>query len=199
MKTARKVLLLALCAALLVSATVMGTLAYLTADAGTVTNTFTVGSIKFDPTLKNAMDEAKVDEYGKVVGTERVTANTYKLVPGGTYTKDPTIHMATDNEACYLFVKVTNGIAPIEAAGDTTIAKQIEANWTKYNDEGYYYKELKANEGGDQVVFSSFTLANNANVADYENASIVIKACAVQKAGLDLDAAYTEAAAKIEA
>ena len=53
MKTARKVLMIALCAVLLVSISVMGTMAYLTSQ-DTVTNTFTVGKVAIN------LDEADV-------------------------------------------------------------------------------------------------------------------------------------------
>ena len=62
MKTRTKVLLLTLCAALLVCATVLATMAFLT-DTAEVKNTFTVGNV--DITL----DEAKVTVYGKADGT----------------------------------------------------------------------------------------------------------------------------------
>ena len=47
MKTKSKALLLTLCAVLLVAASVLGTMAYLT-STDTVTNTFTVGNVKID-------------------------------------------------------------------------------------------------------------------------------------------------------
>ena len=54
MKTARKVLIIALCAVLLVSISVMGTMAYLTSQ-DSVKNTFTVGNVKI------TLDELDVD------------------------------------------------------------------------------------------------------------------------------------------
>ena len=60
MKTKRKALLLTFCAVLLVVASVLGTIAYLTAN-DKVTNTFTVGQVAIN------LDEAKVTEDGKAV------------------------------------------------------------------------------------------------------------------------------------
>ena len=68
MKTRTKVLLLTLCAALLVCATVLATMAFLT-DTAEVKNTFTVGNV--DITL----DEAKVTVYGKADGTAATGRN----------------------------------------------------------------------------------------------------------------------------
>ena len=103
MKTKSKALLLTLCAVLLVAASVLGTMAYLTSK-DTVVNTFTVGNVKI------TLDEAKVDENGKALtgaAADRVDANEYHLLPGHEYTKDPTIHVDADSEACFIRAKVT--------------------------------------------------------------------------------------------
>lgn len=101
MKTKRRALLLTLCAVLLVVASVMGTMAYL-ADSKTVTNTFTIGQVKID------LDEAKVDTNGNpVTPAERVQANEYKLMPGHTYIKDPTVTVKEGSEDSYVRMKVT--------------------------------------------------------------------------------------------
>lgn len=101
MKTKSKALLLTLCAVLLVAASVMGTMAYLTSNEEVV-NTFTVGSVNIK------LDEAKVDDDGKAVaGADRVKANEYKLLPGLTYTKDPTVTVLDGSEESYVRMKVT--------------------------------------------------------------------------------------------
>lgn len=182
MKKTSKALLLVLCAVLLVTASVMGTMAYLTANK-TITNTFTVGKVEFD--TDSALDETDVDLYGAKDGETRVETNEYKLIPGHTYIKDPTIHIAAGSEACYVFVKVENGIKDIEAEGDTTIANQMATKgWTKLDGTDVYCKEApvttKATENTDVVIFESFKLANDANVENYANAEIKITAYAVQ-------------------
>ena len=101
MKTKSKALLLTLCAVLLIAASVLGTMAYLT-STDTVTNTFTVGKVEIK------LDEAKVTADGiPVEGADRVTANSYKLMPGNTYTKDPTVTVLNGSEASYVRMKVT--------------------------------------------------------------------------------------------
>ena len=189
-----KVLLTLVCAILLVATSVMGTLAYLTATTGAVNNTFTVGNVSFD-TLNGELDEAKVDNMGNKVQVEgpngskvdapRVTANEYKLVPGHTYTKDPTVHIGDNSEDCWLFVKVENGISAIEATGTTTIAAQMTAKgWTPVaTGSNIYYYKTTVSAGDDVVVFESFTLAGTADVSGYANASITIKAAAIQADG----------------
>ena len=110
MKTKSKALLLTLCAVLLVAASVMGTMAYLTSN-DTVTNTFTVGKVAIK------LDEAKVNTDGTPVeGADRVKENSYKLLPGGTYTKDPTVTVLKGSEESYIRMKVTfNNAAQIIA------------------------------------------------------------------------------------
>lgn len=96
MKTKSKALLLTLCAVLLVAASVLGTMAYLT-STDTVTNTFTVGKV-----------EIKLDETDVTNPTApRVQANSYKLMPGTTYTKDPTVTVLKGSEDSYVRMKVT--------------------------------------------------------------------------------------------
>ena len=96
-----KPLLTLCCALLLVAAGVFGTLAYLT-GTDTVNNTFTVGNVKI------TLDEAKVTTDGTPVeGADRVKANEYHLLPGHTYTKDPTVTVEEGSDASYVRMKVT--------------------------------------------------------------------------------------------
>ena len=103
-KTKTKALLMSLCAVLLVAASVLGTMAYLT-DSKDVKNTFTVGNVAIK------LDEAKVDENGTQVVddtlADRVTRNEYKLLPGHTYVKDPTVTVLAPSVESYVRMKVT--------------------------------------------------------------------------------------------
>ena len=102
MKTRTKALLLVMSALLLVVSTVFATMAYLTSKTEVVKNTFTVGNVQI------TLDEAKVDEYGVKADPEvRVSANTYKLLPGHTYVKDPTVTVVEKSEQCYVRMQVT--------------------------------------------------------------------------------------------
>ena len=119
-----KVLILSLCAAILVAASAFGTLAYLTSEA-TVTNTFTVGQVK----LK--LDEVKVTSDGRPDGSERVQANNYHLLPGMTYTKDPTITILKGSEEAYVRMLVTidhyNELKTI--FGDSFLPQNYVSGW----------------------------------------------------------------------
>lgn len=179
MKAKTKGLVLSLCAVLLVVATVFSTAAFLTSQ-DQVTNTFTVGNVKI------ALDEAKVNEYGQATpDVPRVQANEYKLIPGLTYTKDPTVHVDANSEDCWLFVKVENGLSAIETAGDTTIAAQMTANgWTAVAGAPnvYAYKDI-AKASQNIPVFGSFSIAGAAQTAGYESAVVSVTAYAVQADG----------------
>ena len=163
-------------------------MAYLTSKA-TVTNTFTVGNVAI------TMTESPVDKYGTVVTGSRVTANEYKLIPGHTYVKDPVIHVAAGSEACYLFVKIDNGISGIE--GTNTIASQMTANGWTDKGSGFYAKALPVdarNEAQDVATFGTFTIANTADISSSGAAKIIIKAYAVQADGFtNVDDAWDKA------
>ena len=94
MKSVKKSLLLVLCAVLIVAASVLGTLAYLT-DQETVTNTFTVGQVQID------LNETDVDN------DDNTKANDYHLLPGQTYTKDPTVTIKANSEPSFVRMFVT--------------------------------------------------------------------------------------------
>lgn len=190
MKTKTKALVICLCAVLLVATTVFATMAYLTSSA-TVKNTFTVGNVSI------TLDEAPVDQYGSTVSGDRVTSNTYKLIPGHKYTKDPTVHVASGSEKCWLFVKLENGLAGAELteSGAKTISSQMSANWTLIDSTNNIYAYKAQVSGGQNiVVFSEFTVGKTANVASYASSDITVTAYAIQADGFaSAQAAWTAA------
>ena len=187
-----KTLALAACAILLVVGSVAGTFAYLTSTTDPVTNTFTAGKVSI------TLDETDVNVYGTKDSNNRVTENAYKLIPGHTYVKDPTIHVKAGSEECYLFVKVVNGISDIEDSAKS-IASQMTANgWVIFDaDEGIYVLDHPVNALGandvDVAVFANFTINATAdNVADYVTTDankimIEVTAYAVQADGVTGD------------
>lgn len=87
-------------------AAVGGTIAWLTDTTSAIKNTFTVGNVDIK------LDESKYtrteDENGNVTGTYGDRAeegNSYPLIPGNTYNKDPKVSVTTGSETCYLFVQ----------------------------------------------------------------------------------------------
>lgn len=189
MKKTKKVLILGLCAVLLVAASVLGTMAYLT-DTKSVTNTFTVGNVAIK------LDEANVNPDGTKKDENRVATNTYKLMPGHEYIKDPTVHVEPESEDCFLFVKVENGISGIETtdAGDKISAQMAAKNWKAVEGVAnvYVYTEDATNgmptavpAGDNKVVFEKFIIDGGVDSAKFENSvgNIVVTAYAIQADG----------------
>lgn len=154
MKTKSKALLLTLCAVLLVAASVLGTMAYLTSTAS-VENTFTVGSVKI------TLDEAQVTPDGKPVeGAARVAENSYKLLPGHTYTKDPTIHVDAASEDCFIRAKVTLTNASEWIAIATKYADNKVENIIKGTNDNIWWVSQPAVDEKKNTVTYTFVYKN---------------------------------------
>ena len=201
MKTRSKALLLTLCAVLLVTASVLGTMAYLTSQ-DTVTNTFSVGSVAIK------LDEAKANPDGSLVkGAERVKANSYKLLPGHTYNKDPMVTVLKGSEDSYIKMTVTfsnasalDAIFAPDGANLTTIFNGYDSsNWTyKGNTKNaadntrtyeFWYKEAVAAPDGNvalDALFDSITVPGsitNEQLKTIEGMTITVNAYAIQADG----------------
>ena len=148
--------LLSVAALALVVASVLGTIAILSSSSA-VSNVFTVGDVKINMfESKVNPDGVKIDANGTPIqGTNasakpvEVDTNSYHLVPGKTYVKDPTIRITSDFESdqMYLFVKSRNQIREIEDANvngdgesDTahlSMRQQMENNgWVEFVQSG---------------------------------------------------------------
>lgn len=159
MKKAKKVLLLVLCAALLVGASVAGTLAYLTSQDDVV-NTFTIGQVKIK------LDEAPVDENGKATTGDRVQDNEYHLQPGLTYDKDPMVTVLEGSESCYVRMFVTiNNSADLDAI---FAEKNLTLNSIFDLQEGWVYKSALPNQAGESTDTRTYEFWYNAAVAKNE-------------------------------
>lgn len=203
-----KALLVVACALLLVAASVFGTMAYLT-STDTVTNTFTVGKVKI------TLDEAKVNPDGTAVTpAERVKGNSYKLLPGHTYTKDPTLTVKGGSEDAYVRLLVTiNEASTLKEVFGTNFLPQnyVDNTWnaqtwpcvktTVNNDDTvtyeFRYKEIVKANAADQkldALFKSFTVPGTVNgdqLAKLENLKIEVIGEAIQADGFDnADAAW---------
>ncbi len=207
----KKILVACLCVALAVLTIAGTTLAYLTSK-DTVTNTFTVGNVQI------TLDEAQVNADGKPInkdGTvvadladaERVQKNSYKLIPGHTYTKDPMVTVLSGSESSYIKMTVTfskanelDAIFAPNGADMTSIFTGYNAdNWiakgntkdTAANTRTYefWYKETVAAPTADvalDALFDSITVPGsitNAQLATIANMTITVNAYAIQADG----------------
>lgn len=185
MKKTKKALLLSLCAVMLVTASVLGTMAYLT-STDEVVNTFTVGNVAI------TLDETDVDN-STPGENDRDQANEYKLMPGKEYVKDPIVHVDADSEDCYLFVKVANEIADIEDT-KTVLEQMGEHGWVAVDGaEGVYVytqNDVLAVVKGDTdvTVFDTFKVSGNVDndtLASCTGKKIDVTAYAIQADGFD--------------
>lgn len=123
----RNVLLIVSMMLVVAMASVGGTLAWLTASTGSVTNTFTPSDINI------TLDEAAGKD----------NSYQFKMVPGTTITKDPKVTVNKDSEACWLFVKVEKSDNYDTFMNDYTMADDWTAlDATTYS--GVYYRQVAA-------------------------------------------------------
>jgi len=181
----KKKLLLLVSVLLLVVGSVVGTLAYFT-DSDAATNTFAIGKVAISMTESN-VDQDIPD--GATEAPDRDMANDYHLIPGSTYTKDPTIYVDANSEDCYLFVKVVNEIAAIE-----DVSGQLDTNgWDRVSGDVYCYcdasgKPLKVSANAGVNVFETITIdgaVNNTTLAKCAGKTITVTAYAIQAAGFE--------------
>ena len=189
----------------------MGTLAYLTSK-DSVKNTFTVGKVKI------TLDEAKVDANGKVIAdADRVKENSYKLMPGHEYTKDPTVTVKAGSEESYVRQIVT--VSFNKALSDAQLATNLDSIFQGYNasdwvrnakdvktENGktvityeYRYKETVTATDGDKKLPALFTGIKipddwtNETLAGFGEFEINIEAHAIQADGFTTaDAAWAK-------
>lgn len=160
MNKMKKALLMTLCAVCLVVTTVFGTLAYLT-DTDQNVNTFTVGHVQIE------MDEYDYDNDvtpGDGNDVQRDKENEYKLIPGQTYTKDPTVTLKKGSEASHIYMTVTvtnlkNLTNVLEDgsyyAEDGVFLLQNLCNWQANSPWQYAgFVELKENDGQYRFVYN---------------------------------------------
>ena len=127
----RKRILLTMVALVLVCAvSVMGTLAYLTAQSKAVTNTFVAAGIG---TMKLDESEAKLANANQpgiytLDTSKRVQANNYTVIPGTEIPKDPIVTIETLDVEAYLFVSVDDLIFSGSSGKEMTWA--MDDNWT---------------------------------------------------------------------
>lgn len=209
MKGKKKVILTVLCAVLLVVGSVLGTMAYLTSSDKAV-NTFTVGNVAI------TLDEAKANPDGSLVANaDRVKANSYKLIPGHTYNKDPMVTVKKGSETSYVKMTVTfSKAAELDAifapnGADMTsifngynennwiyksVSKDTAANTRTYE---FWYKEAVAAPDADvalDALFDSITVPGtitNTQLASIKDMTITVNGYAIQADGFaNADAAW---------
>ena len=202
-----KAVALLLAVVLLIGGAVGGTIAWLTATSGTVTNTFTVGDVNIELKEHDLKADGTLDE-----DTEVTEENTYKIVPGATQPKDPFVRVKANSEDSWIFVQVKE--VNNSVSGNESVSKYVEwaiANgWTKLgettNGVSTYYRSTNYTTSTEDVTYyvlngdntkgangyvsynSALTKANiealdadkDGSVANTEMPQLIFKAFAVQ-------------------
>lgn len=170
----KKALFIMLSAALIVCATVAGTLAWLTDSTGPVVNTFTVGDINITLTESDNLD--------------------LKMVPGKDISKDPKVTVKEGSEACWLFVKVVK-----YGNFDSFMTFEIANGWTELTEgSGVYYRNVgdesavvatdapfNVISGNKVTVKNTVTKADLNGLTEATYPTLTLTAYAVQRAGFE--------------
>lgn len=187
----KKSLALVLALAMIVVCVVGGTLAWLIATTGSVTNTFTYGDINIE-----------LKETGATAAVDGSATKEFKMIPGYTITKDPKVTVLAGSEKCYLFVKVDKS-----TNFDTFMTYTMETGWTQLKDAsenpvpGVFYRVVDASTAdqefgvlaNDQVTVSDDVtkgMLNNLTENTYPTLTFTAYACQYNNSnGTHFDAA----------
>ena len=199
----KKTFVIALCLALVVAFAAGGAIAWLTDTTDSVTNTFTVGNVKLDLYEHNA-------------DGEEVKELSFKMIPGTTATKDPTVEVQKGSEECYVFVRVTETNNDLSDNRGKLVSYEIAKSadgadgWVALPgvDGVYYYNKtitatdadvtlqvLKGENGGTITFSGAITQADMDAITNGTATAptLTFTAYAVQAAGFDSAAkAWTE-------
>ena len=165
----KKALFIMLSAALIVCATVAGTLAWLTDKTEPVVNTFTVGDINITLTESENLD--------------------LKMVPGKDISKDPKVTVKEGSEACWLFVKVEKSVN-----FDSFMTFEMADGWIALSGHaGVYYRNVdatNADTGFDVLKDNKVMVLETVTKTELEGAktnapTLTFTAYAVQKDGIN--------------
>lgn len=192
---------------LVLIASITLTIAFLS-DKEQSENVFTVGKVSI------TLEESLVDTKGnKISGEEGVNNNTYHLLPGKTYTKDPRVTIKSGSEEAYVRMFVTiNNIAEIETiTNEEFLPEEYITGWDKEiwpcvnvkdnNDNTYtyefrYHKVVNGEKGKVELepLFESFTVPSYLDNEDLEQITdlkITVVANATQAKGFaDAESAW---------
>lgn len=189
-----KAVSLILAIVLIIGVSVGATLAWLTAESKSVTNTFVAGEI------------------GSLELTETDSDKQYVIVPGVAITKDPTVTYtpATDvekNVDAYLFVKVEGGNWTLEegkyviknAANKVVMDWTVDSAWTALNGADNVYYMVVADETVTKDIISNDTINVSSEITKNDITTIAENATnlkftvyGIQKDGhADVNAAWT--------
>ncbi len=149
----KKIVSLVLVFALALALGIGGTVAWLTAESKSVTNTFTVGDININLT--------------------ETTGDNYKFVPGDKIAKDPKVTVVKGSEDCYVFVKVVEekNTITVDEKEEKVVSYTTTSDWTAVTGyTGVYWTKVSAEEvkadNKDIVVFDGNTVTISSEITE---------------------------------
>lgn len=148
----KRLIWLIVAAAVLLTVTVGVTWAMLIASSNSVVNTFTVGDVG--------------------IALTETTGSDYKLTPGVSLKKDPTVTVKAGSEACWVFVK----IMPSDNF-DSLCVYSTADGWTALEGEsGVYYRRVEKSSGNTRLaVLKDNTVTVRDTVTEEQLNAITVK------------------------
>lgn len=207
----KNVLMMALSLALVAVIAVGGTLAYLTADTGALTNTFRFTANGIDLTLTETATAGEGYTIDKTSASESDGISYTDIIPGAELSKVPVLTVEPSPSDCYVYACVTGIFTENTADFWTEWTAPTEdpekAGWEVVVSEGtganqktlLRYSEVVLKSEVDQhltEIFNTVYVSNNLEFDEDESVSfndVVIKGYAVQTS---ITAAEADAAAK---
>lgn len=133
------------------------------------------------------------------------TTTNYKMIPGNTITKDPTVTVDKKSEDCWVFVKVVENLGDWATYGGKFtdyLSYTIDSGWTPLAGvPGVYYREVSYDADNDQsfavITGNAITVSNDTvtkemmdklYITGAQNPTLAFTAYAVQKANVDTPA-----------
>lgn len=133
----KKLIALVVVLALVVGGAIGGTIAWLTTNTETITNTFTIGDINIE--------------------LKETTSTAFDIVPGDTKAKDPKVTVKANSENAYVFVKVV--VANNEVNSKTVVQWAAAADW-KYIVGGAEQTPGDLNKNGTYYFYRMYAKTN---------------------------------------
>ena len=122
----KKLIVASVACAMLLIGSIASSLAWLVSTTGSVENTFTTSDV--DITLTET------------------TGDSYKMIPGYTRSKDPTVTVKSVSEKCYVFVEVTKTNDP-----DKYLNYSIDSGWKVLDENAGIYYMIVEDTDADQT------------------------------------------------
>jgi len=149
----KKTLITILATVLVCACVAGGTIAWLIDKTDSIENTFTVGNVD--------------------IALAENTGNTYKMIPGHVYAKDPTVTVKAGSEACYVFVRIDESNNTFGT--DKYIQYSVNSAWQPLDGQtGVYYLEQSALSETDTDAVYSVLAGDDTSVANGAKGMVTI-------------------------